>query len=73
MTTHDEQGQGPDAVDEVEIDFSPLRTDREEMIGPLSGRADKVAAEFEAPRVEPLEESESLEGSPEDGPAARVR
>lgn len=44
-------GQGPDAVDEVEIDFSPLRTSREVM-GSLSEKADTVAADLDAHRVE---------------------
>lgn len=44
-------GQGADAIDEVEIDFSPLRTSRAVMDS-LSAQADAVAAELEAPRVE---------------------
>ncbi|CAM9939492.1 unnamed protein product [Ectocarpus sp. 13 AM-2016] len=44
-------GQGPDAVDEVEIDFSPLRTSRDVMDS-LFEQADAVAAELEAPLVE---------------------
>lgn len=70
MTTH-AQGQGPDAVDEVEIDFSPLRSNRDEMLGPLSERADAVAAKLGAPRAEL--ELKSLEGGPEDSAAATVR
>lgn len=49
----------------MEIDFSPLRADSEEMMGPLSERADAVAAELEAPRME-------LDLDPEDGAAATV-
>lgn len=45
------QGQGPDAVDEVEIDFSPLRASWEVMES-LSEQADAVAAELKAPRVD---------------------
>ena len=44
-------GQGADAIDEVEIDFSPLITSRAVMDS-LSAQADAVAAELEAPRVE---------------------
>lgn len=40
------QGLGPDAVDEVEIDFSPLRVARE-ITDPLGERADSIAAELE--------------------------
>ncbi len=53
-------GQGSDAVDEVEIDFSPLRASREAMDA-LSEKADAVAAELEASRVErELEQGEAL-------------
>lgn len=54
-------GQGSDAVDEVEIDFSPLRASREVMDS-LSEKADAIAAELQAPRVErELESEEALE------------
>lgn len=56
-------GQGSDAVDEVEIDFSPLRVSRE-VTDSLSEQADAVAAELEAPRVE-LELG--MEGAKEEG------
>lgn len=57
-------GQGSDTIDEVEIDFSPLRASREVMDS-MSAQADAVAAELGAPRVE-------LEGAKEDGAAAAV-
>ena len=47
-----EQGLGPDAVDEVEIDFSPLRAPRDSL-DTLQARADAVAAELAAVRVDP--------------------
>lgn len=46
------QGLGPDAVDEVEIDFSPLRASQDSL-DPLQERADAVAAELGAVRVDP--------------------
>lgn len=45
------QGLGPDAVDEVEIDFSPLRAPQD-VTDSLSERADTVAAELEGMRVD---------------------
>lgn len=61
-------GQGSDAIDEVEIDFSPLRASRAVMDS-LSEQADAVAAEHQAPRVE-LELG--VEGATKEDDAATV-